>query len=286
MEENGSAVYSSFPYVVEKSLECLNRAIDKKVQTEINQNKKQLTLYEVLRLCKDRHVFDDITSMVTEELVDLIIRTTSCDPEVAKEIVKKPISYLTKSHDNEEEYLRNQIKDLESHDRKKYLISLYKEFRKAVLPIYQSKKHSISKDNLVKDPRVKLDCGCIKVTDGDGEKFNNAVYFISDKGFLYRRTISSCIESEIIIETSHNDEIVGFVTDQFSHLEVNTKFSYEGWSGKSVFDLSTLTYDKRIVNLRDEEGEKIVEVKGLLSLSESQNSCLKSKLTKTSYIKE
>lgn len=283
MEENGSAVYANLDYVIKKSLECLNRAIDKKIEYELQKNKHQLTLYEVLRRCKELGVFKDATSMTTDELVNLIIRSTDCTEEIAREVVKRPISYLTRSHDSEEESLRSQISALEGHDRKKYLISLYKEFRKVILPIYESKKHSISKSEVIGNPCIKMTSNNIQVTDGDGTPFSSTVYFVSDKGYVYRRSISTLSKSDIFVETSHDDKIVGFTTDKSKYLEIITKFNYSGWNGRLVVELSGITYDKKVLNFREDEGEEIYSVSGISRLTKEKESALKTKVSKTKY---
>lgn len=283
MEENGSAVYTNLDYVVRRSLECLNRAIDKKIQTEMERNKRQLVLYEVLRRCKELNLFKDITSMTTEGLVNLIVRSTDCTEEVARELIKRPISYLTKSHDSEEDYLRSQISVLQNHDRKKYLISLYKEFRKVILPVFESKKHSISMKDVLSSPCIKISDGYAHVTDGDGVPFTSTVYFVSDKGYVYRRSISALSKSEFFVETSHDDKVVGFVTDSSKYVEIVTKFNYPGWNGRLVVELSSINYDKKVLNFREDEGEEISYVGGISRLSKDKESALKTKVSKSKY---
>lgn len=285
LEEDGNAVYSSFDYTIKKSLECLNKAIDKKIKIELDKNRKQLKLYEVLKLCKEKGVFKKVTEMTSEELVDLILRTTGCPEEIAREVIKRPISYLTKSHTSEEDSLKSQISELENHDRKKYLISLYKELRKAVLPIFEEKKHTMSKGDLISSPCIKLDGDLAQVTDGDGMPFKSTVYFVSDAGYVYPRTISSLTKSEFIVETSHNDKIVGFVTDDSNYLSIYTRFNYRGWFGAVILDLSTITYDKKVINFREDEGEYISSLEGSSKLSKKYGSALKSKLSKSTYFK-
>lgn len=287
VEEKGSAVYASFEYVVKKSLECLNKAIDKKIETELSRSRRQLTLYETLEKCKSAGVFNNIIEMTTEELIDLILRTSDCSQDIAQDIVKKPISYLTKSHSSEEDDLRSQIKNLEDHDRKQYLITLYKNFRKAVLPIYESKKHTVVRSEMIQNPCIKFSDGHAFVTDGDGDPFNGTAYFISNKGYIYRRTINALSSSDIEIETWNDDTIVGLVTDRNKYVEVRTGFPYDGWSGLSVIDLSAIYDGKKIINLREgKDEETIKEVNGLVDLDETKRGYLKSRVSKTSFIKE
>lgn len=286
VEENGSAVYSGLGYMVKKSLECLNKAIDKKIETELSQYKHQLTLYEVLRICKDKKVFDNIASLTVDELVRNIISATSCTEEVARDIVKKPISHLTSSHASEEDNLRVQIDTLENHDRKKYLISLYKDLKKCVLPYFNKKKHTLVQSDLISDPRIKVTpSGQAQVTNGDGESFKDTVYFVSDKGYVHPRGVSSLVKSEFTVDGLASDEtIVGVVTDKSQYLTVFTNFPYSGWYGALSVDLSSITYDKKIINLReDKDKETIVKVVGYTSLEDKYSDTLKSRVSKSKY---
>ena len=285
LEEDGNAIKAKLNYVVNKSLECLNKAIDKKISTEKLRCESQLKIYEVLKLCKQADIFKNVTKMTTDELINLIVRTTSCDESIAKEIVKKPISYLTRSHDSEEDNLRGQIKTYENHNRKSYLLSLYKEFRKAILPIYESKKHSITSQSLIKNPRVKFENGVVKVTDGDGEEFDSIVYFISDKGYVYPRSPSTVSASEILVETAGSDEIIGFVTDKYSYLVLKTRFNkYPDWNGAISLDLSAVKSDKRFVSLREEDQEEIYQITPYTKVCKEIKEHLKSKCSKTDWV--
>lgn len=285
LEEDGNAIKAKLNYVVNKSLECLNKAIDKKISTEKLRCESQLKIYEVLKLCKQADIFKNVTKMTTDELINLIVRTTSCDESIAKEIVKKPISYLTRSHDSEEDNLRGQIKTYENHNRKSYLLSLYKEFRKAILPIYESKKHSITSQSLIKNPRVKFENGVVKVTDGDGEEFDSIVYFISDKGYVYPRSPSTVSASEILVETAGSDEIIGFVTDKYSYLVLKTRFNkYPDWNGAISLDLSAVKSDKRFVSLREEDQEEIYQITPYTKICKEIKEHLKSKCSKTDWV--
>ena len=286
VEEDGNAVYARLDYVVQKSLECLNKAIDKKINTELDKSRHQLELYTVLSLCKSSGVFDNITTMSSDQLVDLIMRTSGCSKETASEIIKKPISYLTRSHSDEETSLKSQIEELENHDRTKYLVKLYKDFRRAVLPVYESKKHTITKDMVITNPCIKFNSPeDIRVTDGDGLEFNNQVYFVSDNGSIYVRPVSTTATSSLIVETK-GDVVVGVGTDKGKYLEITTEFNYDGWEGKSIIQLEDIQYDKRFINLREDEGEHIVDIKTIDEVPKQYKSAIKgSRVSKTTYFK-
>lgn len=287
LEEDGNAIYSSFEYSVRKSLDCLNRAIDRKMKSEIERSQKQLDLYTVLEVCKSQGVFDNIIEMTTDQLVNLIVQSSGCDPETAGDIVKKPISYLTRSHQKEKDSLEVLIEELKSHNRKEYLISLYTDLRKAVLPIYEERKHSITQDMVLKNPCIKyISNEDISVTDGDGDPFENSVYFVSDKGYIYKRNISTSSETSLVLSTCDNDEIVGFVTDQFKYIEVITGFNYSGWEGRSYYNIEDIVKDKKFISLRQDDCETIKSVNGVNEIPEGYESALKgSRISSTKFFR-
>lgn len=290
LEEDGNAVYSSFEYVIKKSLECLNKAIDKKISTELERSIKQLELYSVLDKCKALGVFDNITQMTSEELVDLILRSTSCSEEVARDVVKKPISYLTKSHSSEQDDLQAKIESLKNHDRKKYLLDLYRDFKKSVRYVYEERKHTITRDMLISNPCIKFNSSDdIEVTDGDGTEFDNTIYFVSDKGVIYPRTLSTSAASAIVVDT-WGDTLVGFATDKgTNYLEITTEFTTDyqdgkHWVGKSIISIDNIKKDKRFIDLREDDGEHVVEVKSLYRVPKGYSGAVKgSRIAKTTY---
>lgn len=286
MEEDGNAVYAPMEYVVKQSLSCLNKAIDKKIQSDTVKIQNQLNLYTTLDLCKSAGIFSKVTTMTTDQLVNLIIRTAKCSQEVAQEVVKKPISYLTKSHDAEAQSLVNQLKDLQSHDRKTYLLKLYRDFKKMITPYFQEKKHSIPQGKTIKTPCIQIDSqGNIEVTDGKGEPFSSKVYFITETGCIYPRSIDSSVASQVVIET--NGKIVGFVTDDKSYMKITTDLHTKDIVGVSIYDLSTFTTDKQILSLRDENNESILKVEGLTSIPKNLKFTLKgTRRSKTSWVRK
>lgn len=278
LEEDGCAIHSNFDYSVKKSLECLNKSIDKKNTSDLKRYSYSLKLYEVLELCKSLGIFKDVSSITTEELVMNIIKASSCDEEIARDIVKKPISYLTRSHLSEMDDLKKKISDIETHDRKKYLISLYKELRKAVLPHYESFKHSVTKDSMLSDPRVTFDSGKIFVTDGKGEEFTSRVYSITKDGRVIVHSIGASTACEI---DTLGEEIIGIVTDKYPYLCVYSDFDgYPKNEGRLSVDLSKIWSGKKVINLRDYE--VLREVKGF----NEDPGYTKSKVSKTDWCKK
>lgn len=272
--EDGNAVYSSLDYIIKTSLAYLNKAIDKKIESELISCNKQINFYEVLNLCKKKKVFDNITKMTKEELLKLIEKTSGCSSELSRLIIQKPISYLTTSHEKELLDLQKQLEELENHNRKEYLIKIYKSFRKLVLPIYEEKKHSITKDMFIENPCIKHINDCdFEITDGDGSPFTSLAYFISSTGNIYTRALNSLVSSSITLDID-NDTIVGFATDNSNYIEINTDIEYKHKThGRSIIQISNIKQDKNYINLR--ENETISSVKPLTRLSKVQEKYLK-----------
>lgn len=288
LEEDGNAVYSRLSYIVKMSLECLNKAIDNKINKELADSKKKLEIYQVLDTCKSAGTFKNITALSTEQLLDAIMTASGCSLEVAQEVVKKPITYLTRAHDTEAKDIEDYIHELESHDRKKYLISLYKEIRRMVLPIYEERKHSIMKSQVMSNPCIKFNSSDdIYVKDGDGEPFNNTVYFVSDNGSIYPRSPSTVASTSLIVDTLAGDKILGFVTDNYKYIKITTKNSkFTDWIGEAIFETEVLTTDKSMLTLREDEDEEIIKIEGLSRLSKHDKASLKGlRKTKTTYVK-
>ena len=289
VEEDGCAIYATLDYVVHRSLECLNKAIDKKLATEKSKYQNQLDIYNTLTLCKNLGVFNNISKLTADQLVNEIVSKTSCAKEVAEEIIKKPISYLTKSHDKEIQDLQNKLNEIQNHDRTKYLVQLYKDFRKVVLPIYESRMHSVTPDMMITNPCIKLDQDLIRVTDGDGIPFENEVYFVTDAGAIYRRALSTTVASTVSVQTiDPTEKVVGVVTDKSKYIKICTEFEHvKGYHGEVIVQVSDLTYDKKHINFRDESNERISKVEGLSRLSDKEKSKLKgTRIARTTWVKD
>lgn len=288
MEEDGCAVYASLNYVVSKSLGYLNKVLDKKFATESSKYQKQLDLYIALDACKSAGIFDkSLTQMTSAQLVNLIISTAKCSDEIAQEIIKKPISYLTKSHDKEKQDLVNKMNEISTHDRKKYLIQLYRDFRKAVLPIYESKLHSITSKMMISNPCIKIENDKIRITDGDGIPFENEVYFVSDAGIIYQRPLSAIAAAEVTVQTlDPNEKIIGAASDKDKYIKIYTEFNDQSAHGETIVAINDITYDKAHINFREDLEERIVRVEGLTDLAKDDEYKVKGiRIARTNWVK-
>ena len=265
---NQKSVYCSLNYVIEKQLLALNKAIDLKIETELNNYLKKSELLRALKFFKNTGIFNNLSSKLTSDVINEMLTykeelkklNIDITENLANDILKKPISYLTKSHENEIEDIENNIELLRNHDRKEYLIDLYTKLKGMLKPRFDMQKHSLLSSQVLNNPKARLgisgDSQTIEIVQrGKGCHFDKFLFLASSEGSIYRRAISAVTATAIDIDTGNNDTVVGIISDYDRYIEFITNDN-EG----VCFDTNNYRYDKAVVNLR--EGQKVVRVNG------------------------
>lgn len=257
MTMNDVSVYSSLDYCIKNQIEKLNIAIDNKIATEMNRALQRSALLRALSFFKHHHVFDKIGQKSSENLISDMMSFSNQLLESEKiefttdlgyEILKKPISYLTRDHDKEIDDLNNEIQSLQNHDRKSYLLDLYSQLRVMVKDIYDERYHSLLRSQILTNPRVSFsaDHKSLIVSGGrKGIKFNNHVWIIDKDSHVYKRSINIASSSEIPLDISNP---VAIVSDNDRWIEIIC----DDGSGLG-FDTESYKYDKQIINLNDNQ---------------------------------
>lgn len=268
--KDGSSIYSSLNYVIQCQMKCLNDAIDRKLKSDKDNLLKRSALLTCLEFFKKASVFKDIGQLTCDDLIDKMNKLKEAmdrkfgdsdkndlkfyTDDVGREIFKKPISYLTKDHDNELSDIQSKLEDIRNHDRKEFLVDLYIQLKEMIRPFYESKFHSILASQVITDPRARL------ISDENGQrihifgkgrgarglKFNKSVFLIGKNGSVYKRTVSATSNSELNIDV--NEEIVTMVTDKCRYILIRNN---DG-TGLAV-DIESFKYDKRFINMWENE---------------------------------
>lgn len=253
MTMNDVSIYSSLDYCIKNQIEKLNLAIDKKIETEMNRAMQRSELLRALAFYKKNHTFDKIGQKSSEDLIVDMMNLSDKLKKVEKidfteslglEILKKPISYLTRDHDKELEDLNREIDDLKSHDRKSYLLDLYKQLRDMVKDIYEERYHSLLRSQILTSPRVSFsnDHKSLIVSGGrKGIKFHNYVWIIDKSSHVYKRSISLASSSEVPLDI---EDPVAIISDYDRWIEIICNDD----TGLG-FDTESYKYDKQIINL-------------------------------------
>ena len=148
-DEEKIYVPCGFHKVVIENLKYLIETHDNRIKIQIdNLNNKLLVLQIIEKMKKNKDVIK-LASMNNQEAIKFIIDKYKVQDVTAKEVLQKPISYLTKEHGDELERLSNSISELnrDREDIYDFLLRKYKDLKKYINPIIKNK---YLKSNFVK----------------------------------------------------------------------------------------------------------------------------------------
>lgn len=128
---NGAAtfcgVYTNMRYCLEYLVKCAKRWSEKSVK----DLSKKLKVFDVIELLKKDGNISKLPNLGRLEAIQFLIKEYSILEEEAKEILSKPISYITKEHDSEIKSLRKELNRMKEIDKDiySYLILRYKDIK-------------------------------------------------------------------------------------------------------------------------------------------------------------
>jgi hypothetical protein len=135
-DQNHIYVPCSFDLVVKSNLSYLIETHTNRLTQQIADNQEKLLVLQIIESLKKTNNWKDIFDLSYDEAVNFITtRFKAGSVEIAKEVLRKPMSYLTKAHDQEITDLRNIISDLENDqsDIFEMLTKKYKSMKTRVL---------------------------------------------------------------------------------------------------------------------------------------------------------
>lgn len=125
----------SFDKVVKANLQYLIDTHHNRLTVQIKENKAKLEVLQIIEKLKKTNNWKSIFDLAYEAAVEWLVKTFKCVEEVAQNVFKKPISYLTRAHDQEITDLINLINELENDKSDIYemLLRKYRELKPKVL---------------------------------------------------------------------------------------------------------------------------------------------------------
>ena len=126
----------SFDLVVKSNLNYLIETHTNRLTHQIADNREKLLVLQIIESFKKTNNWKDIFDLSYDDAVDYIAKHFKAGTiELAKEVLKKPMSYLTKAHDQEIIDLQNVIAELENDqsDIFEMLAKKYKAVKTKVL---------------------------------------------------------------------------------------------------------------------------------------------------------
>ena len=132
---------ANFELVVRKNLEYIIKTHHNRIKVQLENIKRKLLVLQIIEKIKKNKLVNKFVQLNYDETVKLLIDTYKIDEDIAKQVVQKPISYLTKEHLNEITSMENQIKSLENEqsDIYEFLINKYTELRKTLNKLLKGK---------------------------------------------------------------------------------------------------------------------------------------------------
>jgi topoisomerase-4 subunit A len=129
-------VPASFHSVVKANLKYLIDTHNNRLVQQIAENRDRLLVLQIIESLKKTNNWKDIFDLSYDDAVNYIAtRFKAGTTEIAKEVLKKPMSYLTKAHDQEILDLQKLIKELEDDHSDIYqmLIKKYRTVKNKML---------------------------------------------------------------------------------------------------------------------------------------------------------
>lgn len=125
----------SFDLVVKSNLSYLIDTHSNRLVHQIKDNQEKLEVLQIIEKLKKTNNWKAIFDLTYEDACAFLQKTFKCSVETSQAVLRKPISYLTKEHQQEITDLQNIISELENDqsDVFEMLIKKYKAIKQKVL---------------------------------------------------------------------------------------------------------------------------------------------------------
>jgi DNA gyrase/topoisomerase IV subunit A len=125
----------SFDFVVKSNLNYLIETHSNRLLNQINDNQAKLEVLQIIEKLKKTNNWKAIFDLDYEDACDFLQKTFKCSYDTAQAVLRKPISYLTKEHQQEITDLQNIIAELENDqsDIFEMLAKKYKSMKQRIL---------------------------------------------------------------------------------------------------------------------------------------------------------
>lgn len=223
VDDDNTAVYCGLDYVVDSSINYLKACTIRKYTDYKSKADKSALVLRAIEDFRNSGRLKDIGTLTQEELRD-VIADLGHDPEIAWEATKKPISYLTKSHEDE---LNNIRKDIDQYARyiekpEEYLLTLYDELRVHVKKLHDERTHSIVGTNITTSnvecyARLNKENNTLQLSDTQVEgsiPWKYKLFLLKKDGNVEERKVSKVPGTEIELGES---EIVDICSDEYKY---------------------------------------------------------------------
>ena len=224
-EYKNKVYYSSFEFVVKHQLKYLRECVIRKYIDYLSKSEHKSQVYEAIT--KLRESEDIVSQLHKMELSDLkkIIMDWGFSEAVASDTVNKGIRYLTKSHDEEIQKEKENRKSYQEYidNPDKYLLEKYYQLKDMVVDFYNSRSHSIFKDDIAASDtnRCELSEDKKQILFGSDKSINwdSILYIVTEQGNIGTMIISKFNTSDLaVMSLQDNDNPVALISDKCKYI--------------------------------------------------------------------
>lgn len=140
-DEDKIYVPCSFHKVVKANIQYLIETHQNRIRIQLQQLNVKLKVLQIIEDMKKKNKFKELFDLNTEEALDYIQKTYKVEEEISTKVLQKPLSYLTKEHQQEIIDLTNDIKSLETdqNDIYEFLITKYRNIKRELNQVIKDK---------------------------------------------------------------------------------------------------------------------------------------------------
>lgn len=130
-----------FDKVVKANIGYLIKTHNNRITIQLQQLKDKLEVLQVIEKMKKTNFVKQLAEMDYDAAVQYIVKNYNCSDNCATKVLQKPISYLTKEHQQEIVDLETDIKNLETdkNDIYEFLLKRYKDLRTELNKLLKNK---------------------------------------------------------------------------------------------------------------------------------------------------
>lgn len=124
-----------FNKVVKANLQYIIETHQNRIANQLIDNKKKLQILQIIEDLKANNLLNNLFTLDYNGAINYINKQYNCYNDISKNVLQKPMSYLTKEHNKEITDLEKVIKDLENDnsDIFEFLLKKYTSMKKKVL---------------------------------------------------------------------------------------------------------------------------------------------------------
>lgn len=149
VDTDETAVYCDLDYVVNSMIKYLKECTVRKYKDYLSKSDERYEILQIIKEFKESGKISEMSTMTQEDVATFMTTLGSGhDYKLCYKTTGKPMSYLTRSHDEEMEDIKRDINKYRMYIEKpeEYLLELYAELRAKVSEMYETKSHSIIGD--------------------------------------------------------------------------------------------------------------------------------------------